>query len=237
MSKAPVVLAVDDEPSIRRLIKLELESQSFSVIEAEDGRTAITRAERDKPDAIVLDVRMPGMSGLEVMAELREHSSVPIILLTGRDQDQQKVQGLEGGADDYLVKPFNPDELSARLRAVLRRYAPAEQEPAKTLQIEDVEIDLHRRLVKKAGKAVALTRTEWMLLHRLAQSPGKTILNGELLSQVWGPAFREDLQYLRVWVSRLRGKLETDPSNPTIVTTKPGVGYKLAAPAPSDLDV
>jgi two-component system, OmpR family, KDP operon response regulator KdpE len=237
MSKAPVVLTVDDEPSIRRLIKLELESQSFTVIEAEDGRSAITIADRDKPDAIVLDVKMPDMSGLEVMRALREKSSVPIILLTGRDGDQQKVDGLQGGADDYLVKPFNPDELSARLRAVLRRYAPPDQEQAKTLLIEDVEIDLHRRLVKKAGKAVALTRTEWMLLHRLAQSPGKTILNGELLSQVWGPAFREDLQYLRVWVSRLRGKLETDPSNPTIVMTKPGVGYKLTSPAAVEADV
>jgi len=235
MTKAPVVLTVDDEPSMRRMIRLELESQSFDVIEASDGRTALNMARRDKPDAIVLDVRMPDMSGLEVMRELRETSSVPIILLTGRDSDQQKVDGLQGGADDYLVKPFNPDELSARLRAVLRRYQPPERENQKPLIIEDVEIDLHRRLVKKAGRAVALTRTEWMLLQRLAQSPGKTILNGELLSQVWGSAFREELQYLRVWVSRLRGKLETDPANPTIVKTAPGVGYRLQAPA-SELD-
>src|SRR6476646_7687802 len=117
MTKAPVVLTVDDEPSMRRMIRLELESQSFEVIEASDGRTALNMARRDKPDAIVLDVRMPDMSGLEVMRELRESSSVPIILLTGRDTDQQKVDGLQGGADDYLVKPFNPDELSARLRA------------------------------------------------------------------------------------------------------------------------
>jgi two-component system KDP operon response regulator KdpE len=225
-----VVLTVDDEPSIRRLVRLELESQDFTVIEAEDGQSAITLNDREKPDAIILDVRMPGMSGIEVMQQIRDRSSVPVILLTARDQDADKVAGLQGGADDYVSKPFNPEELSARVRAVLRRYMPPENETAKTVVIEDVEIDLHRRLVKKAGRVVSLTRTEWMLLQHLAQRPGKTILNAELLSQVWGSAFREDLQYLRVWVSRLRSKLESDPANPTIIKTTPNVGYKLKAP-------
>jgi two-component system KDP operon response regulator KdpE len=184
-------------------------------------------AEQQRPDLVVLDIMMPDISGLEVMRRLRERSSVPIILLTAKDHDQDKVRGLDLGADDYLIKPFNPEELSARVRAVLRRgVRPADGEE-NVITIGDVEIDLSRRLVKKNGEVVSLTRTEWMLLQQLAANAGKVMLNTELLSKVWGPEYRDDLQYLRVWVSRLRGKLENEPSKPRLIKTLQGIGYLL----------
>ena len=229
MTVEPLVLAVDDEVGILRLIKLELSSQGFRVVVAEDGAEALRIAEQQRPDIVVLDIIMPQMSGLEVMRRLRERSSTPVILLTAKDHDEDKVRGLELGADDYLAKPFNPEELSARVRAVLRRgYRP----PAggeSVVRAGNVEIDLERRLVKKDGDLIALTRTEWMLLQHLAANAGKVMLNTELLSKVWGPEYRDDLQYLRVWVSRLRSKLETDPSSPAIIKTLQGIGYLLNA--------
>ncbi|HEY4685289.1 MAG TPA: response regulator transcription factor [Dehalococcoidia bacterium] len=229
MTVEPLILAVDDEVGILRLIKLELSSQGFRVVVAEDGAEALRIAEQQRPDIVVLDIIMPQMSGLEVMRRLRERSSTPVILLTAKDHDEDKVRGLELGADDYLAKPFNPEELSARVRAVLRRgYRP----PAggeSVVRAGNVEIDLERRLVKKDGDLIALTRTEWMLLQHLAANAGKVMLNTELLSKVWGPEYRDDLQYLRVWVSRLRSKLETDPSSPAIIKTLQGIGYLLNA--------
>ena len=229
MTVEPLILAVDDEVGILRLIKLELSSQGFRVVVAEDGAEALRIAEQQRPDIVVLDIIMPQMSGLEVMRRLRERSSTPVILLTAKDHDEDKVRGLELGADDYLAKPFNPEELSARVRAVLRRgYRP----PAggeSVVRAGNVEIDLERRLVKKDGDLIALTRTEWMLLQHLAANAGKVMLNTELLSKVRGPEYRDDLQYLRVWVSRLRSKLETDPSSPAIIKTLQGIGYLLNA--------
>jgi len=233
MTVEPLILAVDDEVGILRLIKLELSSQGFRVVVAEDGAEALRIAEQQRPDIVVLDIIMPQMSGLEVMRRLRERSSTPVILLTAKDHDEDKVRGLELGADDYLAKPFNPEELSARVRAVLRRgYRP----PAggeSVVRAGNVEIDLERRLVKKDGDLIALTRTEWMLLQHLAANAGKVMLNTELLSKVWGPEYRDDLQYLRVWVSRLRSKLEADPANPTIIKTLQGIGYLLNAEEPA----
>ena len=229
MTVEPLILAVDDEVGILRLIKLELSSQGFRVVVAEDGAEALRIAEQQRPDIVVLDIIMPQMSGLEVMRRLRERSSTPVILLTAKDHDEDKVRGLELGADDYLAKPFNPEELSARVRAVLRRgYRP----PAggeSVVRAGNVEIDLERRLVKKDGDLIALTRTEWMLLQHLAANAGKVMPNTELLSKVWGPEYRDDLQYLRVWDSRLRSKLETDPSSPAIIKTLQGIGYLLNA--------
>ena len=227
MNNEPLVLAVDDEPGVLRLIKLELSTQGLRVITATDGEEGLRMAEQQRPDLIVLDIMMPDISGLEVMRRLRERSSVPIILLTAKDHDQDKVRGLDLGADDYLIKPFNPEELSARVRAVLRRgIRPADGEE-NIITIGDVEIDLSRRLVKKEGEVVSLTRTEWMLLQQLAANAGKVMLNTELLSKVWGPEYRDDLQYLRVWVSRLRGKLENEPSKPRLIKTLQGIGYLL----------
>ena len=229
MTVEPLILAVDDEAGILRLIKLELSSQGFRVIVAGDGEEALRLAEQQRPDIVVLDILMPQMSGLEVMRRLRERTSVPIILLTAKDHDEDKVRGLELGADDYLVKPFNPEELSARVRAVLRRGIRPAAGAENVVRVSNVEIDLERRLVKKQGEVVSLTRTEWMLLQHLAANAGKVMLNTELLSKVWGPEYRDDLQYLRVWVSRLRSKLEPDPSSPTIIKTLQGIGYLLDA--------
>jgi two-component system KDP operon response regulator KdpE len=218
-----LLLVVDDEAGILRLMKLELSAQGFRVVAASDGEQALKMAEDHRPDAVLLDVMMPGLSGLEVMRKLRERSNVPILLVTAKDKDTDKVRGLELGADDYIVKPFNPDELGARVRAVLRRTLA--QDIDRVIQSGDVEIDLNRRIVKKAGEPVALTRTEWLLLQHLAANAGKVMLNTELLTKVWGPEYRDDLQYLRVWVSRLRAKLEDTPSNPAIIKTLQGIGY------------
>ena len=227
MNNEPLVLAVDDEPGVLRLIKLELSTQGLRVITATDGEEGLRMAEQQRPDLIVLDIMMPDISGLEVMRRLRERSSVPIILLTAKDHDQDKVRGLDLGADDYLIKPFNPEELSARVRAILRRGIRTTDGEENIINIGDVEIDLTRRLVKKHGDVVSLTRTEWMLLQQLAANAGKVMLNTELLSKVWGPEYRDDLQYLRVWVSRLRGKLENEPSKPRLIKTLQGIGYLL----------
>jgi two-component system KDP operon response regulator KdpE len=228
MTVDPLILAGDDEAGILRLIKLELSSQGFRVVVANDGEEALRIAEQQRPDIVVLDILMPDMTGLEVMRRLRERTQVPVILLTGKDHDEDKVRGLELGADDYLVKPFNPEELSARVRAVLRRSVGLSN-TENFVRAGDVEIDLNRRLVKKNGEIVTLTRTEWMLLQHLAANAGKVMLNTELLSKVWGPEYRDDLQYLRVWVSRLRSKLEPDPANPVIIKTLQGIGYLLDA--------
>jgi two-component system KDP operon response regulator KdpE len=224
MTVEPLILAVDDEAGILRLIRLELTEQGFRVVVAADGEEAIRTFEQQRPDVVVLDIMLPDMSGLEVMRRLRERTNTPIILLTARDHDEDKVKGLELGADDYVVKPFNPQELTARVRAVMRR-AVRESIGESVVVAGDVEIDLDKRLVTKAGEAVSLTRTEWMLLQHLASNAGRVMLNTELLSKVWGPEYIDDLQYLRVWISRLRSKL----GDHSIIKTLPGIGYKLDA--------
>jgi two-component system, OmpR family, KDP operon response regulator KdpE len=232
MSAKSVVLVVDDDPAILRLNKLELSGQGFSVLSAENGDEALALAEQHRPDIVVLDIMMPNVNGLEVMRRLRERANVPIILLSGKNHDDDIVSGLELGADDYLAKPFNPEELSARVRAVLRRQARPADNIGSIVRAGDVEIDLERRLVFKAGEPVSLTRTEWLLLQSFAANAGKVMLNSELLTRVWGPEYVNDLQYLRVWVSRLRAKLEPDQSNPTIIKTRPGLGYVMETKAP-----
>jgi two-component system KDP operon response regulator KdpE len=227
MTTDPLLLAVDDEAGILRLMKLELSAQGFRVITATDGESALRLAEEQRPDAILLDVMMPEITGIEVMRRIREHSNVPILLVTARDKDADKVRGLELGADDYIVKPFSPDELGARVRAVLRRALGGDTE--RVVHAGDVEIDLMRRLVTRGGESVSVTRTEWLLLQHLAANAGKVMLNTELLTKVWGPEYRDDLQYLRVWISRLRGKLEETPSNPQIIKTLQGIGYLFEA--------
>lgn len=227
MSTQPLLLAVDDEAGILRLIKLELTAQGFRVMTASNGEEALRIAEERRPDCVLLDVVMPEITGLEVMRRIRERSNTPIILVTAKDKDADKVRGLELGADDYIVKPFSLDELGARIRAVLRRTTG--QDTERVVRAANVEIDLTRRLVKRDGELVSVTRTEWLLLQHLAANAGKVILNAELLSKVWGPEYRDDLQYLRVWVSRLRHKLEPEPGNPTIIKTLQGIGYMFDA--------
>ena len=228
MTPHPLVLAVDDEAGILRLLKLELEAQGFRVITSLDGNEALRLAEEQRPDLMLLDILMPDMTGLELMRRLKEGSNMPVILVTAKDSDVDKVRGLELGADDYIVKPFSPEEVGARIRAVLRRSV-GFQNTQRVVRAGDLEIDLTRRLVLRDGGMVGLTRTEWLLLQHLAANAGKVMLNGELLSKVWGPEYRDDLQYLRVWVSRLRHKLERDPGSPEIVKTVPGICYLLDA--------
>jgi two-component system KDP operon response regulator KdpE len=231
MADKPLVLAVDDEPGVLRLIKLELEAQGIAVASAENGDQAVRAVEEQSPDIVVLDVMLPDVSGLELMGRIRESARIPIILLTARSRDVDKVEGLNMGADDYLAKPFSPEELTARVRAVLRRFQRGRAQRA-TLRSGSIEIDLDRRLVHRGDDLVLLTRTEWLLLEQLASRPGKLALNGDLLSQVWGPDYRSDLQYLRVWISRLRKKLEENAEAPRLIRTVQGVGYMLAIEEP-----
>jgi two-component system KDP operon response regulator KdpE len=228
MGDKPMVLAVDDEPGILRLIDLVLSNSGFRVVTAENGTEALRIAEERRPDLIILDLRMPDMNGMEVMRHIRERIGTPIILLTAQSKDENKVYGLDSGADDYIVKPVNPSELSARVRAVLRRAHRLPGDGSKLLT-DGVEIDLDARTVKKDGKVVTLTRTEWRVLQVLASNAGRVMLNEELLGRVWGSDYRDDLQYLRVWISRLRAKIEKVPSDPKIIATFPGIGYMLAA--------
>ncbi len=225
----PTVLVVDDEPRILRFVRAELESAGFRVVTASEGSSALEAVETEVPDLVVLDVIMPGMDGFEVLRRLRGRRAVPVILLTARGNDADKVRGLDLGADDYLTKPFSPDELSARIRAVLRRTSSATKSPtAARFEVGELMVDFDRRKVVVGGKAVQMSRTEWQLLQQLALNAGKVMLHEELLVRTWGPEYREDVEYLRVWVSRLRRKIEGDPAHPAYLRTVPGVGYVLA---------
>jgi len=227
-SPEAIVLAVDDEASILRLIEIELSEQGFQVLKAHNAEVALHLAQKTPPDIAVLDILMPGMSGTELIARLRTLGGIPVIFLTGMDKESDKVFGLDLGADDYIVKPFNPEELTARIRAILRRRT-AEEPFGRVLRAGELEIDLERRLVHRAGNPVVLSANEWRLLQALASSPGRVVQAAEILGKAWGSEYREDTEYLRVWISRLRRKVEPDLEHPTVIRTKPGIGYMLDA--------
>ena len=236
MSTQPLVLVADDEPRITKLVSIALGEEGFRVVTADSGEEALQKAEEVRPDIILLDIVMPDLDGIEVMRQLRERRPVAVILLTAKGSTADKAKGLDLGADDYIAKPFHPDELAARVRAVLRRSSGA-QPGSGVLAFDDVEIDLERRMVTRDGELVQLSRTEWLLLQHLAANAGKVVLHTELLTKVWGPEYRDDLQYLRVWVSRVRRKLGAEPGEPGRIKTFQGIGYLLdveppAAPAP-----
>lgn len=220
-----LILAIDDEPAVLRLVDYGLRGQGYRVMTTTDPQEALRIAEAQRPDIVLLDIMMPDVTGLEMLNRLRERWDIPVIFLTAKDRDSDKILGLQMGADDYVVKPFNPEELAARIQAVLRRGAG--RTTVKTICVDDLEIDLDRRLVFRGGQAVALTRTEWALLQHLAINAGKVLLAGELLAKVWGPEYRDEVQYLRVWILRLRKKIERDPSNPQLIQTYPGIGYRF----------
>ena len=222
-----LILAVDDEPAVLRLVSFGLREQGFRIITTTDPNEALQICETQRPDLVLLDIMMPGMNGLELLTRLHERWSAPVIFLTARDRDSDKILGLQMGADDYVVKPFNPEELAARVHAVLRRGSG--HTAGKVVRIDGLEIDLDRRLVLGDGEAVNLTRTEWSLLQYLALNAGKVMLASELLSKVWGPEYRDDVQYLRVWILRLRRKIERDPAHPRLIRTFPGIGYRFEA--------
>ena len=226
-----LIMVVDDEPPIVRLVRAKLQADGFAVVTASRGEEALELLEDERPDLIILDVMMPGMDGFETLRRVRERGQTPVILLTARSGDADKLRGLQGGADDYLAKPFNPDELSARVSAVLRRAAGAAPTGGRTvLRYPGLEIDLERRRVALDGEEVRLSRTEWELLAQLAGNAGRVMLHGELLSRIWGPEFRDEAHYLRTWVSRPRAKLEPNAGESSLITTFPGLGYRLEAP-------
>jgi two-component system KDP operon response regulator KdpE len=229
VSTEPLVLVADDEVRITKLVELALSDEGFRVITAEGGREALEMAETYRPDVVLLDIMMPDLDGIEVMRELRERRPVAVILLSAKDSTSDKALGLDLGADDYLAKPFHPDELAARIRAVLRRTdgSTSGADASSTLAFDDVEIDLERRTVTRKGQLVKFSRTEWLLLQHLAANAGKVVLHSELLTKVWGPEYRDDLQYLRVWISRVRRKLGAEPGEPGRIKTLAGIGYLL----------
>jgi two-component system, OmpR family, KDP operon response regulator KdpE len=228
------ILVVDDEPRYARWITVNLKASGYRVLTAADGESALEVAARDQPDLILLDIGLPKLDGLEVCRRVREFSIVPIIMLTARAAEADRVAGLDAGADDYLAKPFGPPELLARVRAALRRarYAAAPSgEPI--VRCGELSIDLARCQVRRANELISLTPTEYRLLLQLAQRPGRVVLPEALLRAVWGPEYREETQHVRLYISRLRRKLERDPEHPCFILTRPGIGYLLAEDSPT----
>jgi two-component system KDP operon response regulator KdpE len=231
MSKGRV-LVVDDEQSIRRAVGRALAARGYKVQLATDGEEALTAAAAFQPDLVVLDLNLPALDGLQVCRQLRGWSSVPILVLSVREDEPDKVAALDLGADDYLTKPFGIDELLARVRALLRRAGAQGAPRPVRFRTDALEIDLDARRVTRAGIEVRLTKTEWALLAELCQHPGKLLTHRWLLERVWGPGYAGDVDVLRVFISQLRKKLEQDPARPKLIATDPGIGYRwLLQPA------
>jgi DNA-binding response OmpR family regulator len=227
------ILLVDDEERVLNFLRSKLKVAGYEVFTANNGHDALEEAQAQEPDLIVLDIVMPRMDGFDTLKELRRFSSVPVIILSARRDDTDKIKGLGLGADDYLAKPFNPDELVARIESVRRRLEPAEKRKiAAPFAVEDMNIDFAKRSVVVRDKEIQLTRIEWLLLSELAQNAGRLMLYEELLARVWGPEYRDDVQLLRTWMSRIRYKIERDPHNPTKIRTMPKVGYIMAQSNP-----
>jgi two-component system KDP operon response regulator KdpE len=223
------VLVVDDEPQIRRALAVNLRARGYEVDLAETGEQALELAARHHPDVVVLDLGLPGIGGVEVIEGLRGWSRVPVIVLSVREAESDKVAALDAGADDYVTKPFGMDELLARLRSALRRAAPAEEEAVVTTP--DFAIDLAaKRVVNATGEEVRLTPTEWQIVEVLVQHRGKLVAQKQLLQEVWGPAYEKETNYLRVFMAQVRRKLEPNPSAPRYFITEPGMGYRFEVP-------
>ncbi len=220
------VLVVDDEEAIRRAVGRSLTVRDYVVEVAPDGRSALEAARRFDPDLVILDLNMPVMDGLTACRELRAVSQVPILVLSVREDEADKVAALDLGADDYLTKPFGTDELLARVRALLRRARSDGAAPAARFAADGVDIDLEAHRVVRDGAEVRLTRTEWSLLEELSRHPGKLLTHRWLLERVWGPGYADDVDVLRVFISQLRKKIERDPGRPRIIATDPGIGYR-----------
>jgi two-component system KDP operon response regulator KdpE len=227
MSHPATILVVDDEPAIRRFLRTSLKGQGFDVIEAASGAEALEQVRSAKPALVVLDLGLPDLDGFEVIRRIRASSSLPIVVLTVRAGEREKVEALDLGADDYVTKPFGIGELLARVRTALRHRLHAEGAPA-VYRHDDLEVDLVRRHVRVNGSEIRLSPKEFDLLAYLVRYPGRVITHGQILREVWGPAHMEDVEYLRVYVRQLRLKLEPDPTQPRHILTEPGVGYRLA---------
>jgi two-component system KDP operon response regulator KdpE len=222
------VLVVDDEPSILRALRINLTARKYDVLTATDGASGLAAVARDRPDVIILDLGLPDMDGTEIIHGVRGWSTTPIIVLSAWGQESQKVAALDAGADDYVTKPFGMDELLARLRAAVRRAAPAPDGPV--VSAPDFTVDLAAKQVTRAdGAAVRLTPTEWQMLEILVRNSGRLVTQRQLLREVWGPAYESETNYLRVYMAQLRRKLEPEPSQPKYLLTESGMGYRFRA--------
>ncbi len=222
------ILVVDDEERMVRFIRLNLEHDGFLVSEAFNGRQALEKLRDDTPDLILLDVMMPDMDGFEVLQMIREISNVPVIMLTAKGEEDDRIRGLELGADDYITKPFSPREMISRIKAVLRRTESASGSMHGLIEVDDrLKIDFDRREVWLDGKLVKLRPTEYRLLYHLVQNAGWVVSHDQLLTKVWGYEYRDEPHYVRLYINYLRKKLEEDPSNPKYILTERGVGYRF----------
>jgi two-component system, OmpR family, KDP operon response regulator KdpE len=223
------VLVVDDEPQIRRVMRVILSGENYEVVEARSGESALLRFREFLPDLVLLDLNMPGMSGLETCHAIRETSEVPIIVLTVRQEEEEKVEALDAGADDYVTKPFGKQELLARIRAALRRSPVSPIAGPRTFVSGDLEIDFEARKIRSGEKTVRLTPKEFDLLRYLVSHAGKPVPHRELLQAVWGPDYGDQTDYLRVFITHLRKKIEPNPAKPQYILTEPWVGYRFGS--------
>ena len=224
------ILIVDDEPQIRRVLKVILTGERYEIVEARSGEAALSQFREFLPDLVLLDLNMPGMGGLETCRVIRETSDVPIVILTVRPQEDEKVELLDAGADDYVTKPFGKRELLARIRAALRRSPASPATGPHACTSDDLEIDFEARKIRAGKKNVRLTPKEFDLLRYLVSQAGKPVPHRELLQAVWGPDYGDQTDYLRVFITHLRKKIEPNPSQPQYILTEPWVGYRFAAP-------
>lgn len=229
----PRVLVVDDEPQIRRFLRASLQAHDYDVIEAETGKEGIRQCTLQKPDLVVLDLGLPDIDGLEIIKSIREWSKVPIIVLSVRSDESDKIEALDRGANDYVTKPFSMGELLARMRVALRQK-PIGDDADSVITAGALSIDLEKRLVTLGGTPIKLSRKEYELLKILASHPDKVIAHQQLLGEVWGQGYVEETQYLRVYIGQLRQKLEKNPAAPRFLMTEPGVGYRFVSAAISD---
>ena len=224
----PIILLIEDDAQIRRFLRASLVTQGFELIEAETGREGLALAASRVPDVVLLDLGLPDMEGMEVIQQVRAWSSVPIIVLSARGQERDKVANLDAGADDYLTKPFGVGELLARIRVALRKAMPAEEgKPEVMYTLGRIKVDFERRLVFRGSEEIHLTPIEYKLLSVLIKHRGKVVTHRQLLKEVWGPSYIEQNPYLRIFILNLRRKLEDDPTRPQYLLTEPGVGYRL----------
>jgi len=226
------ILVVDDDERILNFLRSKLKASGYEVFTANNGVEGLEQAQAQEPELIVLDLLMPKMNGLEMLKELRSFSAVPVIILTAKGADADRIKGLQLGADDYLPKPFNPDELVARIEAVRRRLEPSARVKApEVFSLGHVTVDFKRRSISVRGQEQYLTRTEWFLLSQLINNAGRLMLYEDLLTRVWGPEYRDDVQLLRTCISRIRSRLEDDPDNPKLIRTIPRTGYIMDQPS------
>lgn len=225
MNSATRILVIDDEPQIRKLLKVSLNAHGYEIDEAANGHDGVNRAAIFKPDLLIVDLGLPDIDGKVVIKEIREWSEAPIIILTARDQEQEKIEALDSGADDYITKPFGVGELMARMRVCLRRTATVDNDPV--LECGGLSIDLVQRRVLVDGQEVKLTPTEYEIIKIMAQHAGKVITHKQLLKAVWGNSYNDDTHYVRVYIGQLRRKIEKNPTQPRYIITESGIGYRL----------